>query len=536
MNSRVVSTLLSIAVAVGLALCSCAGSASSKGNDVRVAIYSDPTSLSLIGNTDSNSSQIASMISDGLVAYDAQGRYVPMVARAWELAPDGKTLTFHLREGVLWHDGLPVTSKDVAYTVKKVLDPATQSRSWVSLFANVAFVDTPDDLTLVVHFTEPYADALEPWRIPLVAEHVASKDPSFLTGAFAKHPIGCGPFQFVSHTPDQSVILAAFDRYWGGRPRMDRMIVKIVKAERTGYESLLLGELDLLPVTPDLWRDAQSAPAAARLSRFVYYRLAGWKIDWNQYATTPYFRDKRVRRALLLALDRKQFVENVSAGLGRPGVSSYPPESPWADPSIVALPFDRAESARLLDEAGWRTPKSGGLRMKDGKPFVFTLMFTAGSQELSDRIAAWMQQSLAEVGVGMKIEKLGGEAFRQRRKTHGFEAAMGSILFDTTPDRFDLYHSKARDGGFNFGGFTDPEVDRLLEEGRATVDPGARRILYNRLQQRLDDLQPVAFLFQFAQPVLHDPNLEGIVPSTMGLFQFTPGPRAWHWSSAHVRH
>jgi peptide/nickel transport system substrate-binding protein len=533
MKRRAVSAFIFIATT--LALGSCAGPAPPKDNDVRVAIYANPTSLSLIGNTDANSSQIASMLSDGLVAYDAQGRYVPMVARAWEFSPDAKTLTFHLRNGVLWHDGVRVSSKDVAYTVKQVLDPATQARSWVSLFANVASVETPDDLTLVVHFTEAYADALEPWRVPLVPEHVASKDANFLGGAFAQHPIGCGPFQFVSYDPGQSVVLAAFDRYWGGRPAMDRMIVKIVTAERTGYESLLLGELDLLAVTPDLWRDAQTAPAAARLSRFVYYRLAGWKIDWNQYETAPYFQDKRVRRALLLALDRKRFVDTVSAGLGRPGVSSYPPESPWADPSIAALPFDPLESARLLDEAGWRKPASGGLRQKDGKPFSFTLMFTAGSQELADRVAAWMQQSLADVGIGMNIEKVAGEAFRQRRKSHAFEAAMGSILFDPTPDRFDLYHSKARDGGFNFGGFTDAEVDRLLEEGRVTVDPDARRIIYNRLQHRIDDLQPVAFLFQFAQPVLYDPNLEGIVPSSIGLFQFTPGPRAWHWSSAHAR-
>jgi peptide/nickel transport system substrate-binding protein len=235
-------------------------------------------------------------------------------------------------------------------------------------------------------------------------------------------------------------------------------------------------------------------------------------------------------------LDRKRFAETVSAGLARPGVSSYPPESPWAEPSIAALPFDPAESARLLDEAGWRRPTSGGLREKDGRSFSFTLMFTAGPQELSDRLAAWMQQSLAEIGIGMKIEKLAGDAFRQQRKTHAFEAAMGSILFDPTPDRFDLYHSKAREGGFNFGGFSDPEVDRLLEDGRATIDPAARRAIYDRLQRRLDDLQPVSFLFQFAQPVLHDPELAGVVPSPVGLYQFTPGPRAWHWSSARVRH
>ena len=534
MKRRVIRALFTAAAA--LALCACAGPPSRKDNDVRVAIYSNPMSLSLIGNTDLSSSQIASMISDGLVAYDAQGHYVPMVARSWELSEDGKSLTFHLRDGVLWHDGERLTSRDVAYTVKKIQDPATQARSWVSQFTNVARVETPDDLTVVVHYATTYADALEPWRVPLVPEHVASKDANFLGGAFAHHPIGCGPFRFVSFDPGQSVVLDAFDRYWGGRPAMDRIAIKIVAAERTAYESLLLGELDLLVVTPDLWRDALSAPAAARLARFVYYRLNAWKLDWNQEDATPFFHDKRVRRALVLALDRKRFATTVVAGLARPGVSSYPPESPWTEPSIAALPFDPEESARLLDEAGWRAPSPGRLREKDGAPFAFTLILPAGAQEISDRIAAWMQQSLAEVGVDMKIEKLRWEAFQQRRKTHAFEAAMVSTSFDMTPDRFDLYHSTAKDGGFNYGGFSDPEVDRLLEEGRVTVDPAARRTIYDRLQRRLDDLQPISFLFQLAQPVLHDPELEGVVPSPVGLYDFAPGPRAWHWSTARVRH
>jgi peptide/nickel transport system substrate-binding protein len=293
--------------------------------------------------------------------------------------------------------------------------------------------------------------------------------------------------------------------------------------------------LDVLAVTPDLWRESLTSPGAARMARFVYYRLDAWKVDWNQDAKTPFFHDKRVRRALLLALDRNRFAKAVSSGLARPGVSSYPPESPWADPSIAALPFDPAESARLLDEAGWRRPSSGGVRAKDGRPFAFKLIFAAGSQEFSDRTAAWLQQSLAEVGVAMKIEKLVWDAFQQRRRTREFEAALGSISFDLTPDHYDLYHSKARDG-FNYGGFSDAEVDRLLEEGRATIDPAARRQIYNTLQRRLADLQPISFLFQLAHPLLHDRELEGVVPSLVGLYQFTPGPRAWRWSSAHVRH
>lgn len=533
MTRRFVSSVLAATVLLGLS--ACGGASPQKPNEVRLAIYSNPMSLTFIGNTDLASSQLAAMMSNGLVAYDAKGNYVPMVARSWVLSPEGTTLTFHLRDDVFWHDGVRVTSKDVAYTVAKVKEPTTQARSWVSQFTNVIKIDTPDEQTAIVHFKTAYGDALEPWRVPLVPEHVASKDANFLDGAFAHHPIGCGPFRFVSYDPGQSVVLAAFDDYWGGRPALDRVIVKILSNERTGYESLLLGELDLLVVTPDLWRNAMSAPAAARLARFVYYRLNAWKIDWNQDDATPYFHDKRVRRALVLALDRKQFAETVVAGLARPGISSYPPESAWAEPAIVALPFDPAQSARLLDEAGWRTPSTGGIREKAGTPFRFTLILPAGSQEIADRIAAWMQQSLAEVGVDMKIEKLKWEAFQKRRKTHMFQAAMVSTSFDMTPDRFDLYHSTANVDGFNFGSFSDAEVDRLLEEGRATVDPAARRVIYDRLQRRLDDLQPIAFLLQLAQPVLHDPNLVGIVSSPVGLYDFAPGLRAWHWSSARGR-
>lgn len=524
--------LVLLAAVAAAAFGGCASPTARKDNDVHLSIGADPQSLALIGNTDLTSSQIASVISDGLVGYDAAGRYVPMVARAWDLAPDGKTLTLRLRDGVLWHDGQPVTSRDVAYTVQKVREPATLARAWASAFANVDSVETPDELTVVAHYATTYADALEPWRVPLVPEHVASKDASFLQGAFAHHPIGCGPFRFVRHDPGQRVVLAAFDRYWGGRPLLDGIVFRIVTAERTSYESLLLGQLDLLAVSPDLWRDSMKAPSAARLSRFVYYRMTAWKVDWNQDGSTPMFQDKRVRRALLMALDRARFAASVAGGLARPGVSSYPPETQWADPSVVALPFDPVESARLLDDAGWRIPAGGGLRQKSGVPMDFTLIFPAGSQEMADRSAAWMQQSLAEIGVGMKIEKIAVDVFQQRRKTHAFQAAMGSIAFDQTPDRYDLYHSTANQTGFNYGSFSDTEVDRLLEDGRTTIDPAARHAIYNRLQQRIHELQPVAFLFQFAQPVLHDRDLQGIVPSAVGLYQFTPGPRAWHWSSA----
>jgi peptide/nickel transport system substrate-binding protein len=296
-----------------------------------------------------------------------------------------------------------------------------------------------------------------------------------------------------------------------------------------------MGELDLNAATSDVWRESLTAKAASRLARFVYYRLNTWRVDWNQNDATPYFKDQRVRHALLMSLDRERFAATAAGGLARPGVSYYTPESTWSDPSIKALPFDLKESARLLDEAGWVLPAGGHVREKNGVPFRFTLLLYSGSQEIADRFAAWMQQSWADVGIDAKVEKLGWETFKQRRRSHDFEAAMGSLSFDATPDAFPLFHSSACRDGFNYGCFSDPEIDRLLEAGRVTVEPTARRAIYVELQKRLDALQPMGFLFQIAQPMLFDRELEGIVPSPVGLFQFTPGPRAWHWSSAHKR-
>jgi peptide/nickel transport system substrate-binding protein len=491
--------------------------------------------LSLIGNTDSNSSQLASLISDGLIGFDANGEYVPLIASSWTIASDGLSITFRLRDGAKWHDGAPVTARDVAFTIRKIQDPATQARSWITQFDDIVGIETPDDRTVVARYAKPYADALAGWRAPLVPEHVAGKDETFLTGAFAQAPVGCGPFRFVRRAPGQSIVLEAFQGYWGGRPRLDRVTIRILPSERTGFEALLQGELDLMGVTPDVWRESLTSPRASRLARFVYYRLSGWKIDWNMDGSNPYFRDPRVRRALVMALDRKQFAATVAGGLARPAVGSYLPESPWFDRGLEPLPFDRAEAARLLDAAGWRQAAGRSLREKDGVPFSFTLMIAAGSQEILDRIAAWTQQSLGEIGVGVTIEKIEPRAMIERRRAHKFEAVMASNVFDPIADQFEIYHSTARDGGMNYGGFSDPEIDRLVAEGRTTLDLTARREIYARLQRRLHELQPISYIFQFAQPVLHDPDLLGIEHSPLGLIQFVPGPRGWHWPDTHAR-
>jgi peptide/nickel transport system substrate-binding protein len=145
-------------------------------------------------------------------------------------------------------------------------------------------------------------------------------------------------------------------------------------------------------------------------------------------------------------------------------------------------------------------------------------------------MAAWMQERLAAVGVRMRVESLEWRAFLERRRSREFEAAMASLVFTPSPDLYDLFHSSAARGGYNYSGLADPEVDRLLQEGRQILDAGARRDIYARLQERVHELEPMACLFQFAQVVLFDARLRGPEPSPLGVFDSRPGPEAWSWS------
>ena len=501
-------------------------------NTVRAQLKHDPNSLSLIGKRDRGSEIIGRLVSDSLVQYDAGMAIRPSLAESWQVSDDGLTVTFQLRRGVRWHDGAPVTARDVVFTIDKVLDPATEATRYLALFDNLADVEALDRYTVRARYTVAHPDFLEGWWVPILPEHIAGRDEDLLTGEFSRHPIGCGPFRFVEHKPGQRLVLEANKDYWDGPPSIDGLVFEIFPDDRTAYQALLIGAIDLMNVTPDLWRESRDAPRDPPLGRFVFYRNTVWYIGWNQDGSNPFFGDPRVRRAMTLSLDRESLSERLFAGLALPGATSYHPHSPWANPEIQPRPFDPEGARLLLAEAGWTDSDGDGVRDRDGVPFSFTLLIIASTQEIVDRMAAWIQQSLAQVGLRMEIEKLEFRAFQERRRNHRFEAAMASLGFSPIPDQFELYHSTARGSAYNYVGLDDPEVDRLSDEGRRTFDERARLEIYYRLQRRLYDLEPLACLFHFATPVLHDARLGGVEPSPLDYWRITPGPRAWYWTGS----
>jgi peptide/nickel transport system substrate-binding protein len=498
---------------------------------VRAVLPTEPRSLCLIGKSDRRTEVIAFQITDSLVRYDSDLRFAPKLAESWERSEDGRTVLFHLRRDARWHDGRPVTADDVVFTVRKVLDPATEARTYLPEFEGLETVEAVDAHTVRAVYEVAYADYLEAWLVPIIPKHIAEKDEDILTGAYAQHPVGCGPFRFVRHVPGEEIVLEANPDYHGGSPKLDRLVFRIIGDERTSYQALLTDELDILAVTPDFWREAASDPRAADLERFVFRRLVAWYVAWNN-AGNPFFGDPRVRRAMVHALDRGTFIDEVLGGAGVVAVTTYAPVSPWADPGLEPWSFDTDEASRLLAESGWSDTDGDGLLDRNGTAFRVALILPRGSQQLAERIAVWVQQSLAEIGVAMEIEVLEWGAYQEKRNSGAFHAAMSGLALTPEPDQTVLYHSSSRDDGLNFFGLDDPEVDRLLEAGRVTFDPEERREIYHRLQHRLHDLEPLSALFHFSTPVLHRPGLRGLEPSAIDFWRTEPGPRGWYWESA----
>jgi peptide/nickel transport system substrate-binding protein len=490
----------------------------------------DPASLSLLGKVDRNSEILAAQLTDSLLQFDEQMDLRPRLAERYEISEDRLTLTFKLRRGVRWHDGKEVTADDVLFSVEQARDPTVENRAFAPKFDQLAGVEALDSHTVRARYEKAFPDAIEGWRLPIIPRHLAEAGPALITGEYARHPVGCGPFRFVRHRQGEEIVLEANDDYWDGRPPIDRLVFRIYPDQRTGFQALLAGELDMMTVTPDLWREARESQSASRLDSVVYYRLNVWQVGWNQDGSNPFFTDPRVRRAMMHALDREKFNISVIHGLARPAVTTYHPDSVWADRTLEPLPFDPDLARRLLEDAGWIDSDGDGVRDREGRPFRFTLTILASTQAINDQMAAWQQQSWAEIGVEASIEKLEWQQFRERRRAHDFDAAMSGLGFTPSPDQFELYHTTAREEGYNFVGLSDPEIDRLLEQGRKTWDAAERRGIYQRLQRRLLELQPIGCLVHFPTPVLHDRRLEGVVPSPLDHWRTTRGPRVWHWN------
>jgi len=482
------------------------------------------------------------LINRGLWVYDDNNAIVPELAEEMPsvenggIAPDNKTITIHLRQGITWHDGEPVTAHDVVFTWKAIMDDRNTPLSRYPYEDYVESVEATDDYTVVIHLKEPFAGW---WTMfdYILPEHLLGSLETLDEAEYNRAPVGFGPFKFVEWVSGDHITLERYDGYWRGKPKLDHIYIRIVPSAEAQMAAIEAGDTDV-----GVFMSYSDAPTIEKLPNVEMVAVnSGYKETWffnlDPETGHPALQDVLVRRAIAMAVDRQQITEKLLLGLTTPPVT-YWDGTAFANPDIKPYPYDPEQAKKLLDEAGWVDSDGDGVRDKDGVKLSLRHTTTAGRQIREDSQLV-VQQMLAEVGIETVIQNAAydiiwnGYADGGPIATGQYDIAQWSDRSAPDPGDEAYYWlcdeipSDENPSGGNWYGVCIDELDELLKKQATTVDPAARQALFNRIQEIMHD--QVILL-----PMWNDPDLWAVNTriKDMHLGGWTPFWNAHEWDVA----
>lgn len=498
------------AVAVGAVLCaltSCRSSAPDR-ETVVVVIENSPTSLDPRIGTDAASEHLDELLFDGLVAVDANFGFKAALAERWE-QPDPLTFIFHLRAGVRFHDGRPLTARDVEWTITSMRD-GTLITPKANAYDAIARIERPDELTVVFHLSHADNSLLENLTTSAlgIVPYGSGKE-------FAQHPVGTGAFKFVSAAIDQQVVMEANADSWSGVPKIKRLRFAVVPDANTRTLELEKGTADVSvnPTTMDTLPVLQSKP------NLVIEEAPGTVVQYLSFNTRDaILKDARVRRAIGFAVDRRLIIQTLQRGHAR-AAESLLPLTHWAywqsDAGDEAyLQFDPQRAEKLLDEAGFR-------RGADGVRFHTSIK--TSTDENARLLAAVLQQQLARVGIALDIKSNEFATFYSDVVHGAFSMyTLRWIGGNEQPSIFSYAFATWRQPpkGGNRGYYSNAKLDTLLREAEQTSDQAARKRDYAEVQRILLEEMPALNLWVQNAIVVHSKRISAVTPSASGSMGF----------------
>ncbi len=476
--------------------------------DTRTVVFlieSSPTSLDPRIGTDAQSEHIDELLFDGLVVRDRSFRVAPGLAERWE-QPDPLTIVFHLHGGVRFSDGRLLTSRDVVWTLNSMLNRTVITPKAAS-YASVASVEAPDAATVVLHLKYP-----DNFLLTNLSSGAMGIVPYGSGRDFWQHPVGSGPFRFVSQEIDKEVVIERNPLSWQkDSGNIQRVRFAVVPDPTTRALELRKGSADVESnsLLPDMF------PVLAAQKHLAVESVGGTQVQYLAFNTVdPILRDARVRQAIACAIDVPLILKTLQAGRARPAVSLLP-ETHWAWTGDVArYVYDPKRSKMLLDEAGYR-PGSGGVRLH--------LTMKTSTDEGTRLLAAVLQQELAQVGIALELRSFESATFLQDLTRGSFQMyALRWIGGNEQPDIFGYAFSTARipPKGMNRGRYHNPELDALLDDAAKSTEQARRKQDYMEAQQILARDLPAFNLWYRDSVMVHNRRLSGIELSPSGSFEF----------------
>jgi len=448
--------------------------------------------------------------------FDAEWKPHPYLAESWELAEDGKTLTLHLRKDAYFHDGKPVTSEDVAFSIMAI----KKNHPFQTMFAPVEAVDTPDAHTAVVRMSQPHPAillAMSPALCPIMPKHVYDDGQDIKSHPRnAQDVVGSGPFKLKSFTPGQEIVLERFDKYFvPNEPYLDRIVVKINPDATTLMIGLERGEMQLLPfmTDPTILRRVQSNADLTMTDRG--YEGIG-ALSWLAFNTERKpLDDVRVRQAISYAIDRNFIVRALNGGFAKPSDGPIIGTSPFATEDLQKYPLDLKKAEQLLDEAGLK--KDG-----DGVRLKLTVDYMPGSDVQGKNVAEYLRSQLKKVGIMVQSRASADfPTWAKRIASHDFDMTT-DIVFNWGDPVIGVHRtylsSNIRDIVWtNTQSYRNPKVDELLNQAAVENDPEKRKALYAEFERIVTTDAPIAFLTVIPYHTLASKKVGGVPDGIWGV-------------------
>ncbi|GAP35786.1 ABC transporter substrate-binding protein [Piscinibacter sakaiensis] len=425
--------------------------------------------------------------------FDDQWKPQPYLAESWELAKDGKSLTLKLRRNAVFHDGKPITSADVAFSVMAI----KANHPFSTMLGPVEKVDTPDPQTAVIRMSVPHPAivlAMSPALCPILPKHVYGDGQDLKS-----HPrnstdvVGSGPFRFVEFKPGQRIVMERFDKFFlPGKPYLDKVIINIAPDAASLQLGLSRGEVHMIPgltVPADLKRLASDPNLSLTPKGFEGIGALNW-LAFNTEKKP--LNDVRVRKAIAHAIDKNFITKALMGGFAKPADGPIIASSPFAVTDVVRYPLDLKKSAELLDAAGL---KAGA----NGERFKLTIDYIPGSDDQQKAVAEYIRGQLKKVGIAVEVRASADfPAWAKRMATRDFDMSM-DIVFNWGDPIIGVHRTYLSSNirpivWTNTQNYRNPEVDKLLDAAGGLLDPTQRKAYYATFQKLVTDDLPIDFI------------------------------------------
>ena len=499
MNKQKLNLWIFLVIALAsLLFYSCSKPSGTGQNSLVIAFESAPTNLDPRKATDVPSARITQIVFNGLIRFDRKSNVIPDLCERWEI-PNDRTYIFYLKKGVRFHNNDELKADDVKYTFESILDPRFKSPLGGS-FAFLRQIRVIDDYTIEFQMKDPYAPFLNSMSVGIVPKKYGEK----LGESFGENPIGTGPFKINKILPDESIILEANESYFEGKPKIKKIIFKTVKDETVRILGTEKGEINFLEnaLSPDSIERFRNNPKVKNVyeeGTDYYYIGLNFK--------DPVLKNKKAREAIAYAIDRDDIIKNIERGTAKKAKGILP-STHWAyEGNVIEYPFDPEKSKRLLDEAGFKDPDG------DGPKARFRLVYKTTHEERSRKFGEVLQELLRKVGIALEIKMYEWGTFYDDIKNGNFQIYRLKWVGVTEPDQYyEVFNSKNfPPNGKNRGFYSNPEIDRLTELGRKTLDTGERKKIYSQVQKIIAEDLPYISLWHSDNIAVMSRGLEGFV-------------------------